>query len=71
MLKYTMKVFWSEEDESFIAIIPNIPEFEYISAFGDTPEEAVRELRICLKGVISSLEEDGKPIPKPPYEKVV
>jgi len=66
-----MKVFWSKEDESFIAIIPNIPEFEYISAFGDTPEQAVKELQICLNGVIESLKEDGRPIPEPNYEKVI
>ncbi len=35
-----IKVFYSEEDEGYIANIPDLPG---CSAFGDTPEETLKE----------------------------
>jgi predicted RNase H-like HicB family nuclease len=41
MTKYLIEFFWSDEDQGFIAIAPDLPG---CSAFGDTAAEAVREL---------------------------
>ena len=41
---YVIKIFFSEEDEGYIA---DIPEMKYCSAFGDTPEEALKEVLIA------------------------
>jgi hypothetical protein len=38
---YSMSVFWSAEDDAFIAACP---ELHGISAFGANPEEAAKEL---------------------------
>ena len=40
MKDYHINIFYSEEDECYVA---DLPDFEYCSAFGDTPEEAEGE----------------------------
>jgi predicted RNase H-like HicB family nuclease len=42
-----------------------VPEFRYISASGDTPEEAVRELGIALEAVFEDYREEGRELPEP------
>lgn len=44
-MKYTIKIFFSEEDEGYIAIAE---ELDSISAFGKTGEEALKELKIAI-----------------------
>ena len=44
-MKYTIKIFLSEEDEGYIAIAE---ELDSISAFGKTEEEALKELKIAI-----------------------
>ena len=41
MKDYHINIFYSEEDEGYIA---DIPDLEACSAFGSTPEEALREV---------------------------
>jgi predicted RNase H-like HicB family nuclease len=41
MKDYHINIFYTEEDEGCIA---DIPDLEYCSAFGHTPEEALAEL---------------------------
>jgi predicted RNase H-like HicB family nuclease len=59
---YSMRVFWSETDRAFIAVCPELNE---LSAFGETYEEAVRELRTAIGLAVEVLKEDGKPVPAP------
>jgi predicted RNase H-like HicB family nuclease len=59
---YTFSIFWSEEDEAFIAICPDFPG---VSAFGDTEEQALAEAKIALKLAIETYEEEGWELPKP------
>ena len=68
--KYKMEVFWQPEDECYYAIVPDIKEFRYISAWGDTPEKAIKELQVCISIVIEDLIERGDDIPKPNFERV-
>lgn len=51
--KYSINIFWSNEDNSYIA---TIPEMEGLSAFGDTPEEALKEARQAAKGFIEVMD---------------
>ncbi|MFW5800359.1 MAG: type II toxin-antitoxin system HicB family antitoxin [Spirochaetota bacterium] len=60
-----IEVFWHEKDNCYYAVVPGIKEFEYISAWGDTPEEAVKEVQISIKLVIETLKKHNRPIPKP------
>ena len=41
MDRYSVNIFYSEEDEGYIA---NIPDLRFCSAFGKTPAEAFAEL---------------------------
>ena len=41
MKDYHINIFYSDEDEGYIA---DIPDLELCSAFGNTPEEALAEL---------------------------
>ena len=46
MKDYHINVFYSEDDEGYIADIPDLP---HCSAFGTTPEEALRQVRLSLR----------------------
>ena len=62
MDKYSINIFWSDEDNGYIAVTP---EFPGLSAFGNTPEEAVAEARVALKLFIETHEDEGLPLPEP------
>ena len=61
-LKYSASAFWSEEDECYVALVP---EFPGLSAFGDTPSKAVEQAEAALQGMIEVMQEDGEPLPEP------
>jgi len=42
MRKYPIEVFWSDEDEGYIAVVPDLAG---CSAWGKTEAEAIREAR--------------------------
>lgn len=62
MFNYSIILMWSDEDNCYIA---RIPEFPGLSAFGDTPEEAVKEAKIAAEGFLDVYKEDGCQIPEP------
>lgn len=62
MKKYSINIIYSEEDEGYIA---TVPEFPGLSAYGETPEEAIEEAQMALKGFIEVFKEDGCKIPAP------
>ncbi len=59
---YPIEVYWSDEDESWIATIPDL---RYCTAFGDTPEEAVAEVQIAKAAWLEVARESGKALPEP------
>ena len=61
-VKYTIEILYSEEDEGYIAVVPELPG---CSAFGETPEEALKEVKIAIELWIKAAREMGKDIPKP------
>ena len=62
MNRYGFKIFWSEEDNAFIA---TCPEFPGLSAFGSTEEEAIAEGKIALQLMIETYQESGISLPQP------
>ena len=64
MRDHHINIFYSEEDERYIA---DIPDFEYCSAFGNTPAEALAELEKAKAAWIKSAKAHNKPVPKPRY----
>jgi predicted RNase H-like HicB family nuclease len=61
MFKYSVRLIWSDADESYVA---RIPEFPGLSAFGDTPEEALAEARIAAEAFIEDMQEDDEVLPE-------
>jgi predicted RNase H-like HicB family nuclease len=64
MKDYHINVFYSEEDECYVA---DIPDLKFCSAFGDTPEEAVHEVMIAKKAWLQAAKKAKKAVPKPQY----
>ena len=59
-----INIFYSTEDEGYIA---NIPDLKYYSAFGETPEAALQEVQIAKTAWLEAAKAEGKPIPEPKY----
>ncbi len=57
MKDYPIHVFYSEEDGCYVA---NIPDLRFCSAFGDTPEEAVREVEIAKVAWLETAKQQGR-----------
>lgn len=62
---YPAKVFWSQEDEGFIALAPDLPG---CSAWGQTEAEALTELRSAIAAWIAAAQSAGNPVPLPTVE---
>ena len=60
--KYGFDIRWSDEDRAFLATCPSFPD---LSAFGSTPEEALREGQVALAPFVEEYEADGVPLPEP------
>jgi len=60
--KYGLQIFWSEEDEGYIAVCQ---EFPGLSAFGETREEALREAQIALDLMIETYQKNSIALPEP------
>jgi predicted RNase H-like HicB family nuclease len=65
---YHINVFYSEEDECYIA---DIPDLKYCSAHGKSPEEAVREVQAAKKLWLEVARTEGKPVPEPKYRPAI
>jgi len=59
---YTLEVFWSEEDKGFIAFVH---ELEGCSAWGETRDEAFREVETAIELWVGAAKDMGRPIPLP------
>lgn len=63
-----INVFYSKEDGGFIA---DIPDLKSCSAFGRTPEEAVREVVVAKEAWLKTARAKRKPIPPPRYRPAI
>jgi predicted RNase H-like HicB family nuclease len=61
-MRYLVEVFLSDEDEGYIAVAPDLPG---CSAFGATPEAAVREIGDAIEAWIAACRASGDPVPEP------
>jgi len=68
MKDYHVNVFYSEEDEGYIA---DIPDLKHCSAFGKTPEEALREVLKAKQAWLEAAKSSGKPIPAPHFRPLI
>ena len=62
MYKYAIEILYSEDDEGYIALAPEIPG---CSAFGENEEEALKEVKIALELWLETARTEGREIPEP------
>jgi predicted RNase H-like HicB family nuclease len=65
---YHINVMWSDEDECYVA---DIPDLKYCSAFGESPQEALAEVLVAKALWLETAQEEAKPIPAPRYRPVI
>lgn len=68
MRDYHINIFYSEEDEGYIA---DIPDLEACSAFGATPEEALRQVERAKAAWLEAARTEGRAIPAPRYRPAI
>jgi len=61
-IKYEVILYWSEQDQAFIAEVPELPG---CAADGATYQEAVANVEVVIREWIETARELGRPIPVP------
>ena len=62
MTKHEITIYWSEEDQSFIA---EVPELRGCAADGSTRQEALANAEMVIEEWIETAKDLGRPIPEP------
>lgn len=68
MYKYEIIIYWSKEDEAFIA---EVPELQGCMAHGNTPEDALKNTKEAIQLWIDTAKEFGDPIPAPKEQRLM
>ena len=68
MSDYHINLFYSEEDGGYIA---DIPDLKSCSAFGETPEEALREVQLAKAAWLQTCRARKKSVPSPRYRPAI
>lgn len=68
MKDYHINIFYSEDDEGYIA---DIPDLDACSAFGATPDEALHQVEEAKTVWMEAAKAEGKPIPLPRYRPAI
>ena len=62
MSKYEIVIYWSDEDDAYVA---DVPELSGCMADGKTYQEAVSNAEVVIQQWLETAEELGRPIPQP------
>ena len=62
MTKYEITLYWSEDDQAFIAEVPELPG---CAADGATRQEALANVETVISEWLETARELGRPIPVP------
>ena len=60
--RYEIIMYWSEEDQAFIAEVPELPG---CAADGTTYQEALANVQVIITEWLETAKELGRPIPQP------
>jgi predicted RNase H-like HicB family nuclease len=60
--RYEIIIYWSDEDDAFIAEVPELPG---CMADGHTYEAAISNVKVVIREWIEMAHEMGRPIPEP------
>lgn len=61
-IRYEIILYWSNEDQAFIAEVPELPG---CAADGETYQEALQNIEIVMQEWIETAKELGRSIPEP------
>ncbi len=64
MKDYHINIFFSDDDDAYVA---DIPDLTHCSALGATPEAALREVAVAKTAWLESARTESRPIPPPRY----
>lgn len=62
MIRYEVIIYWSDEDEAFIA---EVPELAGCMADGASYGEALTNVEVVIREWLETAKELGRPIPEP------
>ena len=68
MKDYHINIFYSNEDDGYIA---DIPDLKNCSAFGNTPQEALNQVLIAQKLWIEEAQASNIKVPMPKYRPMI
>lgn len=68
MKDHHINIFLSDEDQGYIADIPDLP---MCSAFGATPAAAPAQVETAKQLWLETARAENKPIPEPSYKPVI
>ena len=68
MNKYEVIIYWSEEDEAFVAEVPELPG---CAAHGPTQEAALASAQEAIRLWIDTAKEFGDPVPEPKCRRLI
>ncbi len=66
--KYKIILYWSNEDQAFIAAVPELPG---CMAHGDDQETALRNINDAVQFWIDTAREMGHSVPEPKGERLI
>ena len=68
MNKYEIIIFWSDEDDAYVADVPELPG---CMAHGDSHESALANAKEAIQLWLETAKEFGDPIPAPKGKRLV
>jgi predicted RNase H-like HicB family nuclease len=68
MHKYEIIIYWSKEDEAFVAEVPELPG---CSAHGETQAAALAHADEAIQLWLDTAQEFGDPIPEPKGQRLM
>jgi predicted RNase H-like HicB family nuclease len=68
MDRYEIIIFWSDEDQAFVADVPELPG---CMAHGATHETALANVKEAMALWIESARDEGQPVPLPKGQRLI
>jgi predicted RNase H-like HicB family nuclease len=68
MNKYEVIIYWSDEDQAFVAEVPELPGY---AAHGPTQEAALTNAQDAIRLWVDTAKEFGDPIPVPKGRRLI
>ncbi len=68
MSKYAIEIFYSAEDKGYIAVVPELPG---CSAFGESEEESLEQVKTAMGLWLETARKEGRKIPKPQSKEIL